>query len=283
VNCAANRAHDGMRNQLSSPDATTFRFLWRSRAWLICILGAALCVVGQAAEMKPGEVVTNSVGMKLAWIPAGSFTMGSPESEPFRITNETQTRETVAKGFWLGVTEVTQKQWREVMGTNPSFFKGDELPVEHIAWHDAAEFCRRLGDKEKKRYRLPTGVEREYACRAGTATAYHTGDGEGALRKAGWFNKNSGNKTHPVGLKQPNAWGLYDMHGNVSEWIAQRPAKDLYRTESKLVNLEIKDGRDHRGGSWGLPAGDCRSASRHRNNGKYRYFDLGFRVVCEKE
>ncbi len=278
--CAPSELQYGLDRSLSPP---AFRFLRRSWALLFCLL-ATLSVTGShAAEPKPGDVVTNSVGMKLAWIPSGSFTMGSPKSEPFRITNETQTTETIAKGFRMGVTEVTQKQWREVMGTDPSFFKGDDLPVEHVTWHDAAEFCRKLSEREKRRYRLPTGVEWEYACRAGTATAYNTGNGEASLRKAGWFNKNSANKTHPVGLKQANAWGLHDMHGNVSEWGAQRPEKELYRTESKLVNLEIKDGRDHRGGSWGLTAGDCRSASRHRNNGNYRYFDLGLRVVREEE
>lgn len=237
-----------------------------------------------AAEPRsePGHAVTNSVGMKLVFAPAGSFTMGSPPSEPGRIANETQSRETIVNGFYIGATEVTQEQWRAVMGTEPSFFKGGELPVEHITWHEADEFCRRLSERESKRYRLPTGVEWEYACRAGTATAYHTGNGNAALHQAGWFNQNSGNETHPVGRKVANAWGIHDMHGNVSEWCARRPEKDLYRTESAQVNREIKDGRDHRGGSWGLNAGDCRSASRHRNNGGYRYFDLGFRVVCER-
>jgi len=252
----------------------------------ICFLLLSVSFVwGGVAEPshKPGAVVTNSIGMKLAYVPAGSFTMGSPKSEPGRITNETQIRETVPNGFLIGVTEVTQKQWRDVMGTDPSFFPGDNLPVEHITWHEADEFCRRLGEKENKRYRLPTGVEWEYACRAGTITAYNTGDGGAALWKAGWFNKNSENQSHPVARKAPNAWGIHDMHGNVSEWCAKRPEKDLYRTESKTVNREIKDGRDHRGGSWGLNAGDCRSASRHRNNGNYRYFDLGFRVVREQE
>jgi formylglycine-generating enzyme required for sulfatase activity len=236
-------------------------------------------------EPKPGDVVTNSIGMKLAYIPPGSFTMGSPDSERGRIPNETRSEVTFEKGFRIGVTEVTQKQWREVMGTDPGFFRGDDLPVEHITWDEAEEFCRRLSEREKKRYRLPSGAEWEYACRAGTTTAYYTGESEAALAEAGWFRKNSGNQSHPVGLRKPNPWGLYDMHGNVSEWSAKRPEGevDTYDTGSALVERERKAGRDHRGGSWGLNAGDCRAASRHRNSGSFRYFDLGMRVVCEAE
>ena len=246
---------------------------------LMYVVLASSSAIAPAAEPKPVTTFTNSVSLKLAHIPPGSFTTGSPESERGRIANETRSHVVFKKGFLLGVTEVTQKQWREVMGTDPSYFKGDNLPVENITWKDAGEFCRRLSEKEKKRYRLPTVVEWEYACRAGTTTAYSTGNGEDALLKAGWFIKNSGNQSHLVGQKKPNAWGLYDMHGNISEWCANRT--DTYTTDSKLVNREIKAERDHRGGSWGLTASDCRSASRHRNNGNFRYFDLGLRVVCE--
>ncbi|MCB1236126.1 MAG: formylglycine-generating enzyme family protein [Verrucomicrobiae bacterium] len=236
-------------------------------------------------EPKPGDTVTNSVGMKLAFIPPGRFTMGSPDSEPDRIPNEKRSEAIFEKGFRIGVTEVTQKQWREVMGTDPSFFKGDDRPVEHITWHEAREFCARLGEKEKKRCRLPSEAEWEYACRAGTVTAYNTGKDKAALGEAGWYLGNSGNQSHPVGLKKPNAWGLHDMHGNVSEWCAERPESEVdhYDTGSAQLEREENAGRDHRGGSWGLGASDCRSAARHRNSGNYRYFDLGFRVLCEVE
>jgi formylglycine-generating enzyme required for sulfatase activity len=255
----------------------------RTGVLLTLFLSAMSALGGPAPEPgpKPADTVTNSVGMKLAYIPPGSFTMGSPDSERDRIPNETRSLVTVEKGFRIGVTEVTQKQWREVMGTNPSFFKGDNLPVEHITWHDAEDFCRRLSEKEKKRYRLPTGAEWEYACRAGTTTAYYTGKDEAAMTEAGWFRKNSGNQSHPVGVKKPNPFGLYDMHGNVSEWCANRAPGST--TESAQVNREIKAERDYRGGSWGLNAGDCRATSRHRVNGNFPYFDLGLRVVCEVE
>jgi formylglycine-generating enzyme required for sulfatase activity len=249
-------------------------------ALLLILFGSAIGFCEMLAQaFEPFITITNSVGMKLTCLPSGVYVMGSPTSEPGRTANEVQTNETIEKGFLIGTTEVTQKQWREIMGTDPSFFKGENRPVENITWHEAVMFCQRLSDKEKKHYRLPTGVEWEYACRAGTKTAYCAGNGAEALGRVGWYQKNSGNQSHPVASKQANAWGLFDMHGNVSEWCAVR--EDTYKTESDLVNREIKSGRDLRGGSWGLTQGDCRSAARHRNNGDYRYFDLGFRVVCE--
>ena len=231
---------------------------------------------------EPGDTVTNSVGMKLAYIPPGEFTMGSPESERHRISNETQRRVAFKKAFRIGVTEVTQEQWREIMGTAPSYFKGDELPVERVTWQDADEFCRRLSAKENKRYRLPSQAEWEYACRAGTTTTYHTGKDEKALGEAGWYRRNGGNRSHPVGKKKSNPWGLYDMHGNVSEWCAKRGDIDV-RLNSKSTRLEWEEARlrDLRGGSWGLNANDCRSATRLANAGSFRYFDLGLRVVRE--
>lgn len=253
----------------------------------IVLLASILVAVRVEAEpqTKPGHTVTNSVGMRLAHLPPGTFTMGSPDSELGRISNETRRTVTFDKAFYIGVTEVTQKQWHKVMGSDPSFFKGDDLPVEHITWHEAVDFCKRLSEMEGERYRLPKETEWEYASRAGSTTAYHTGDDEEALAEAGWFRKNGGNKTHPVSLKKPSPWGLYDMHGNVSEWCADRVEGDpgTFKSESGFVNQEIIAERDHRGGSWGLNANDCRSASRHRNNGTFQYFDLGLRVVCETD
>ncbi len=133
---------------------------------ILMILMMVLVVVRTAGGAEPGDIVTNSVGMKLAYIPPGTFTMGSPDTEPGRIRNETQRQVTFAKGFRIGVNEVTQKEWRLIMSTSPSYFKGDDLPVERITWLEAVDFCRRLSEKEEKRYRLPTAEEWEYACRA---------------------------------------------------------------------------------------------------------------------
>jgi formylglycine-generating enzyme required for sulfatase activity len=169
--------------------------------------------------------------MKLVLIPKGTFMMGSPASEEHHDESETQHEVTISKDYYLGVTEVTQGQYEKVMGTNPSFFQKRELrksdssmyPVEQVSWEDAVEFCKKLSDlpEEKKavrEYRLPTEAEWEYACRAGSKTIYSFDDEEGLLPEYGWFRRNSSQRTHTAGLLEPNAWGLYDMHGNVWEW-----------------------------------------------------------------
>ena len=170
------------------------------------------------APSKIGETLVNSIGATLTFIPAGEFMMGSPTTDRERFDDETQHRVRLTKPFLMGVTPVTQKQWTAVMEGNPSSFKGDDLPVENVSWNDAVQFCRRLSQKEGRKYRMPTEAEWEYACRAGTSTAYYTGDGEAALNEAGWYTGNSGNTTHPVAKKKANAWGLFDMHGNVLQW-----------------------------------------------------------------
>jgi formylglycine-generating enzyme required for sulfatase activity len=249
----------------------------RTGAFVMIVLIAAV----PAAGADPGDIAINSIGMKLAYIPPGAFTMGSPKTEPGRVANETERQVAFATGFRIGVTEVTQKEWRLIMGTNPAFFKGDDLPVDRITWREAVEYCRRLSEKEKKRYRLPTEAEWEYACRAGATTVYYSGGNEEALAEVGWYLRNSDNQSHPVGRKRPNQWGLYDMHGNVSEWCAARPDGGRGNSTSSQLDGEEKSLRDLRGGSWGLNATECRSASRLSNAGTFRYFDLGLRVVCE--
>lgn len=190
--------------------------------------------------------------------------MGSPNSEFGRCRDEVQ-REVSIMDFQMQSTQVTQKQWARVMGNKPSYFKGDDRPVENISFDEVQEFLKRLNKKMKKfDYRLPTEEEWEYACRAGTTTPYFCEFT--ALKYHAWFYDNSGSKTHPVALKYPNKRGLYDMHGNVWEWTSS-----LYSSKGSYRVL--------RGGSWDGGAQLLRSALRNYGGPGYRGENVGFRLV----
>jgi formylglycine-generating enzyme required for sulfatase activity len=207
------------------------------------------------------------------------FTMGSPASEANRSNDEIQHEVTISKPFYLGVTEVTQEQYEAVMGNNPSNFKDAKNPVERVSWDDAVEFCKKLSSKTGKTVRLPTEAEWEYACRAGTTGAYA---GNGSLDDMGWYTSNSSSKTHPVGQKKPNAWGLYDMHGNVYEWCGDWYA-DKYPTGAAKDPTGPASGESRvlRGGSWDLYPQYCRSAYRDWLSPGSRGVDIGFSVVLD--
>lgn len=166
------------------------------------------------------ESITNSIGMKLVLIPAGSFTMGSPVTELDRKPNETAHEVTLSQSYYLGANEVTQGEYEKVMGANPSNFKGSKNPVETVNWEDAVSFCKKLSEMPEEKaagrsYRLPTEAEWEYACRTRSTTSYSFGETAESLGEYAWFGAGLEGKTHPVGLKKPNRWGVYDMHGNV--------------------------------------------------------------------
>jgi len=209
----------------------------------------------------------NNATMKLVLIPAGKFIMGE-EKDLHEVT--------LSKPLYMGVTEVTQAQYQAIMGTNPSKFKGETNPVETVSWNDATEFCKKLSEKTRRAVRLPTEAEWEYACRAGSRTRFCFGDAEQGL---GDYAAIRDQKTHPVGQKKPNAWGLYDMHGNVWEWCA-----DWYGDYPKGAATDPQGAasgsqRVLRGGSWNSDPGDCRAALRDRLYPGNRYYDFGFRVV----
>jgi formylglycine-generating enzyme required for sulfatase activity len=227
--------------------------------------------------------ITNSIGMKFVLISAGEFQMGSPANEAGRGSDETQHKVKITKPFYLQTTEVTQAQWKAVMGNNPSGFKGDDLPVERVSSDDAQEFIKRLSTKEGLKYRLPTEAEWEYACRAGSTTGFCFGDDESKLGEYAWYYENSDNKTHPVSQKKPNAWGLYDMHGNVWEWCYDW--YDSYRNSPAEDPQGPASGQNRvlRGGSWSGNEGNCRSADRVAAATWNRGENVGFRIARSSE
>jgi formylglycine-generating enzyme required for sulfatase activity len=230
--------------------------------------------------------------MVFALVPAGSFRMGAPESDSLAFPPERPPRRvTISRPFYLGVYEVTQGQYEQVMGKNPSQFHADnggsrDHPVEKVSWVDAMEFCRRLSERPAERdagriYRLPTEAEWEYACRAGKETRYSFGDDPADLAHNAWFQGNAQGRTHPVGRFPPNAWGLCDMHGNVWEWCADLFDPDYYQygPATDPPGALKADRRVLRGGSWYNNGQWCRASSRASFSATVREPYVGFRVA----
>lgn len=257
-----------------------------------------------ATHLKLEPILTNQLGMRLALIPPGEFMMGSPETEEDRSDDETLHRVRITEPYYVGIYEVTQAEWESLMGNQPSYFSRNgggsssvsgqdtsRFPVETISWDDATEFCRRLSAREGKTYRLPTEAEWEYACRAGTTTPFHFGsilngeqanvDGNGPYgtsEKGPYLQR-----TTRVGSYRANAFGLYDMSGNVWEWCQDYYNDSFYR-QSPIDNPLNSSGEGYRvlrGGSWYNYARNCRSAYRNWYTPTYRGNYRGVRVVCE--
>ncbi len=238
-------------------------------------------------EARPGLVL----------IPKGSFTMGSPQTESGRLSNEAQHPVTLTTDFWMAESEVTQKQYRNLMGSSPSHFEGDELPVELVSWYDAVAYCNALSVKEKltpcyqisgttvgwaegvacSGYRLPTEAEWEYAARSPATTVYAGSD---LVDGVAWYDMNSGFTTHAVKTKTANGRGLYDLSGNVGGWVwdwYQGNYEALPSTDP--IGPSTGGSRVIRGGSWSYPASTARVAQRFSDAPTYRGYDVGFRFV----
>ena len=234
-----------------------------------------LIVRVEAVALEP-KTYTNSIGMKFAFIPGGEFMMGSEEEKNEKPVHRVK----INKSFYLGIYPVTQSEWKAVMGKNPSYFEGDNLPVERVSWNDVQDFIKKLNDKEGgNKYRLPTEAEWEYAERAGTTTRYSFGDDESKLGDYAWYDANSGDMPHDVGQKKPNQWGLFDMHGNVCEWVQDKWHGSYYVAPVDGSSWESGDDsfRVIRSGSRYDHARDCRSVVRDRYDHGGR--SLSFRLL----
>ena len=279
--------------------------------------GGAVSRRSNVARINVFVYITSSSGIEMVWIPAGTYTRGSPTNEPGRWNDETQHQVTLTNGFYMGKYEVTQELYEAVTGTNPSSFSSNpaageiqgKRPVETVTWFDAIEFCNRLSQREgltpvytitnrspatgypiisatvtpnwnANGYRLPTEAQWEYACRAGSTTAWHFGDTQSELVNYAWYSANSNSRTHQVGLKLPNAFGLYDMHGNVWELCWDWYGSYTSTTQTNPTGAAAGDNRVLRGGSWLINAQGTRSALRGGSN-PYSggYDDRGFRLV----
>ena len=263
-------------------------------ALTICL--ATLLLFTCCRELGPSQkVLTNSIGMKLVLIPKGKFNMGLLPTQ--WVPNPGPQREvTIGNDYYMGVNEVTQAQYQRVMCANPSAFQGTKVegdtanyPVEQVTWTEAVEFCKKLSDLPEEKaagrvYRLPSEAEWEYACQAKSTAAYSFGDNATALVDYAWSGENGEKKTHPVGQKKPNAWGLYDMHGNVWEWCSDQYIeypKSAVTDPAVTDSVESDDAvtRVVRGGGWDAFAPLCQSAWRQDGNPSSTSDSGGFRVA----
>ncbi len=263
---------------------------------VLAVFGSlAVATAKEPKEAGGKKQITNSLGSVLLYCPPGTFKMGSPVDEKGRSSNEDQVSVTISKGFYLGKYSVTQAEFKAVMGAAPwageEYVKeGDDYPATYVDWNDAAEFCRKLTARESQAgrlpqgyvYALPTEAQREYACRAGTTTAYSFGNDPSDLGDYAWWGGVVGDgncKTekygHRVGQKKPNPWGFYDIHGNVLEWCRDYAAKLSGGTDPLVAS---GSSRVFRGGGWSYPGEGCRSAFRGYDVPGCRSDAVGFRV-----
>ena len=235
-------------------------------------------------EPELAKEFTNSIGMKFVLVEPGEFMMGSNEANNEKPPHLVE----ITQPFYLGVYPVTQAEYQAVMGTNPSHFKGNaRLPVEQVSWDDAVVCAQKLSQLSAEQahgltYRLPSEAEWEYACGAGSTGKWCFGNNESLLGEYAWFDKNSEKRSHPVGEKKPNAWGLHDMHGNVWEWCQDYYDANAYKKHSDITQhphvVESGSSRVLRGGSWDIHAANCRSAFRV-SGPPFRFNFMGFRLA----
>jgi formylglycine-generating enzyme required for sulfatase activity len=232
----------------------------------------------KSLSLQDSTIIEN--GIEFVLIPAGSFTMGTPDNEPERNSDESPVHKvTISHSFYIGKYELTQAQFVAMMGYNPSKFKGKNRPVDSVTWPEAVKFCKKLSEMTGQKYRLPTEAEWEYACRANTSTTFYWGnDIDDAYA---WYKENSEGTTHPVGMKKPNPWRLYDICGNIEEWCCDWYSR-TYESNEHVKDPQGPDSgelRVRRGGCWYHTAPCLRSGNRFYYQPDERHAQIGFRVV----
>ena len=238
------------------------------------------------ATLTKGGGNANIGNIEMVYVKGGTFTMGATaEQGSDAFSNEKPTHSVTVSDFYIGKYEVTQAQWKAVMGSNPSNWTGDNLPVEKVSWDDVQEFIQKLNAQTGKKFRLPTEAEWEYAARGGNQSKGYKYSGSNSISEVAWYDGNSGDKTHPVGQKTPNELGIYDMSGNVWEWCQDWYSSSAYSSSSQTNPTGPSSGsyRVLRGGSWGSNAGRCRVSNRSFTFPDYRDSYYGFRLACSVE
>ena len=241
--------------------------------------GGTVKRVTTKASYSNGTLTVNGIKYIMVWVEGGTFRMGATSEQGSDADSyEKPVHSVTLSGYYIGKTEVTQALWEAVMGSNPSYWKGDNLPVESVSWDDCQEFIRKLNALTGQNFRLPTEAEWEFACRGGNNSRGYKYSGSNYIDNVAWYWDNSGKKIHPVATKSPNELGIYDMSGNVWEWCA-----DWFGNYSSSAQTNPKgpyDGsyRVYRGGGWGDYARLCRSSGRYCFSPGSRYCDLGLRL-----
>lgn len=241
--------------------------------------GGTVKRVTTKASYSNGTLTVNGIKYNMVWVEGGTFRMGATSEQGSEISDEKPVHSVTLSGYYIGKTEVTQALWQAVMGSNPSYFEGDDLPVEQVSWDDCQEFIRKLNSLTGQNFRLPTEAEWEFACRGGNNSRGYKYSGSNYIDNVAWYDGNSGDKTHPVATKSPNELGIYDMSGNVWEWCA-----DWYGDYSSGRQTNPKgpyggSSRVNRGGSWFSYARNCRSSNRFNYNPTRRLNNLGLRLA----
>ncbi len=261
----------------------------RTLSFLLIASGIALAETLPGKTSKPQPLAAPDFGLRLLPIPAGEFRMGTDDAAPIVKPYLGARKARLSQAFHLSETEVTQQTWQKLMGSNPSSAKGPNLPVEQVTWKQAQAFCRKLTERERaagrlpkgKVYRLPTEAEWEYAALAGKSAVYFFGNDPALLPRYAWFNENADGKTHPVGKKLPNPWGLRDMYGNVREWCldgySPRPSGPAPLVDP--IHGPHNPDKVNRGGSYDSCAPCCKTHARTNYGPGYQSPDLGFRIA----